>query len=66
MGSYHVRFILYCYYTLGETLMNKAPVASKCQLCEVNKAKLIMRNRVNGNEMKVCKGCYKQIWSVDK
>jgi protein-arginine kinase activator protein McsA len=46
--------------------MNKAPLASKCQLCEVNKAKLIMRNRVNGNEMKVCEGCYKEIWSVDK
>ena len=66
MGDYYVYHTLHVIHLLGETLMNKAPLASKCQLCEVNKAKLIMRNRVNGNEMKVCEGCYKEIWSVDK
>jgi hypothetical protein len=62
LASYYVHILLYCYNILGQTLMNKVPVASKCRLCEINKAKLIMKNRVNGNDIKACEGCYKQIW----
>ena len=33
-----------------------------CELCEEKPAKYIMSNQVNGDKMKVCCCCYKELW----
>lgn len=34
----------------------------KCELCEEERAALVMTNQVNGNKLNVCVSCHKEIW----
>jgi len=34
----------------------------KCDLCEEKPARILMQNKLNGNKLKVCEGCHKEVW----
>lgn len=33
-----------------------------CDLCEDKAARILMKNQINGNELKVCEECHEEIW----
>lgn len=37
-----------------------------CDLCHKVRAEVVMKNRVNGNELRVCRRCHKEVWGDKK